>query len=107
VHVQVLDCRFLTSANGAIGRCEIYLRSAICNRNFEIQNPNLRLRMARVVELNAFRQEPLAASLPSARERGAASFCFHARAKAMLAFACALRWLVSPFHKTENNLGRI
>jgi len=63
--------------------------------------------MARVVELNAFRQEPLAASLPSARERGAAAFCFHARAKAMLAFACALRWLVSPFHKTENNLGGI
>ena len=64
MHVQALDCRFLTSANGAIGRCEIYLRSAICNRNFEIQNPNLRLRMARVVELDALRQEPLAATLP-------------------------------------------
>jgi len=57
--------------------------------------------MARVVELNAFRQEPLAASLPPPRERGTAAFCLHARAKAMLTFACALRWLISPFHKAK------
>ena len=63
--------------------------------------------MARVVELDALRQEPLAATLPPTRQRGTATFCFHARAKTMLALACALRWLVSPFHKTENNLGGI
>jgi len=63
--------------------------------------------MARVVELNAFWQEPLAASLPPPRERGTATFCLHARAKAMLTFACALRWLISPFHKTENNVSGI
>ena len=63
--------------------------------------------MARVVKLNAFRQEPLAATLPAARERGTAAFCLHARAKAMLALARSLRWLVSPFHETENNLGGV
>jgi hypothetical protein len=63
--------------------------------------------MARVVKLNAFRQEPLAATLPPARKRGTAAFCLHARAKAMLALARSLGWLVSPFHKTENNLGGI
>jgi len=64
--------------------------------------------MARVVELNAFRQEPLAATLPPARQRGTATFCLHARTKSMLAFACALRWLISPFHKTaKNNFGGI
>ena len=57
--------------------------------------------MARVVELNAFRQEPLAATLPPARQRGTATFCLHARTKSMLAFACALRWLISPFHKAK------
>jgi len=25
----------------------------------------------------------------------------------MLAFACALGWLISPFHKAKNNLGGI
>jgi hypothetical protein len=63
--------------------------------------------MARVVELNAFRQEPLAATLSPARQRGTATFCLHARAKSMLAFACALRWLISPFHKAKNNFGGI
>ena len=63
--------------------------------------------MARVVELNAFWQEPLAASLPPPRERGTATFCLHARTKSMLAFACALGWLISPFHKAKNNLGGI
>jgi hypothetical protein len=57
--------------------------------------------MARVVELNAFRQEPLAATLPPTRQRGTAAFCFHARAKSVLPLARSLRWLVSPFHKTD------
>jgi hypothetical protein len=63
--------------------------------------------MARVVELNAFRQEPLAATLPPTRQRGTAGFCLHTRTKSMLAFACALRWLISPFHKAKNNFGGI
>jgi len=63
--------------------------------------------MARVVELDAFRQEPLTATLPPARQCRTATFCLHARAKAMLAFACALGWLISPFHKAKNNLGGI
>jgi hypothetical protein len=45
--------------------------------------------------------------LPPARQRGTAAFCLHARTKSMLAFACALRWLISPFHKAKNNLGGI
>jgi hypothetical protein len=57
--------------------------------------------MARVVEFNAFRQESLAATLPPARQRGTATFCLHARTKSVLAFACALRWLISPFHKAK------
>src|SRR5947208_2787507 len=57
--------------------------------------------MARVVELDALRQEPLAATLPPTRQRGTATFCLHARTKSMLAFACALRWLISPFHKAK------
>ena len=61
----------------------------------------LRLRVTRVVYLDPFREQALAATLPPTRQRGTATFCLHARAKSMLAFACALRWLVSPFHRTE------
>jgi hypothetical protein len=57
--------------------------------------------MARVVELDAFRKQPLAVTLPPTRQRGTATFCLHARAKSMLAFACALGWLISPFHKAK------
>jgi len=60
-----------------------------------------RLRVTRVVKLNAFREQALAAALPPARQRGTARFCFHAGAKTVLTFACSLGWLVSPFHRTE------
>jgi hypothetical protein len=55
--------------------------------------------------LDAFREQAFAPALPPARQGGAARFRLHARTKTVLAFACALRWLVSPFHKTENNFG--
>jgi len=40
--------------------------------------------------INPFRQKPLASSLTASRECGAAAFGPHARAKTVLAFACAL-----------------
>ena len=51
--------------------------------------------------LHTFGQQAFAASLPPARQRGTATLCLHARSKSMLAFACALRWLISPFHKAK------
>jgi hypothetical protein len=39
--------------------------------------------------------------LTPARQRGTAAFCLHSRTKSVLLFARSLRWLVSPFHKTE------
>jgi hypothetical protein len=57
--------------------------------------------MAGVVYLDAFREQAFAPALPPARQGGAARFRLHARTKTVLVFACALRWLVSPFHKTE------
>jgi hypothetical protein len=59
------------------------------------------LRVARVVKLDAFREQTLAAALSPARQRGTARFCLHAGTKTVLTFACSLGWLVSPFHKTE------
>jgi hypothetical protein len=63
--------------------------------------------MTRVVELNAFWKQALAPALPPTGKRGTAAFCLHARTKAMLALARPFGWLVSSFHKTENNLGGI
>jgi hypothetical protein len=62
--------------------------------------------MAGVVYLDAFREQAFSPALPPARQRGAARFRFHARTKTVLAFACSLRWLVSPFHKTEKYFRR-
>jgi len=66
----------------------------------------LSLRMAGVVPFDAFREQALAATLPSARQRGTAALRLHPGTKTVLAFACSLRWLVSSFHKTENKLRR-
>jgi hypothetical protein len=71
------------------------------------RNAKLRLRMARVMSLDAFREQALAAPLPPACKCRATAFGFHAGTKTMLAFACSLGWLVSAFHKTENRLGAI
>jgi hypothetical protein len=63
--------------------------------------------MARVMPFDALGEQAFAAALSAACQRGAAPFCFHPGTKAMLAFACSFRWLVSAFHKTENRLGAI
>ena len=59
------------------------------------------LRVACVVSVNAFRQQTFPTALPPARKSGAAAPCSHTCAKTVLAFTRSLRWLVSPFHKTE------
>ena len=56
--------------------------------------------------LDAFRQQTLAAALPSPRERGTSGFGPHAGAKSVLALSCALGWLISAFHKAEKRLQR-
>ena len=53
------------------------------------------------MELDAFREQALAAALSPACKYGATAFGFHAGTKTVLAFACSLGGLVSPFHKTE------
>ena len=53
------------------------------------------------MSLDAFRQQPFAAALAPAGERGAPAFGFHACAKAMLTFAGAFGGLVGAFHKSE------
>jgi len=66
-----------------------------------VRNVKLRLRMAGVVYLDAFREQAFAPALPPARQRRAARFRFHPGTKTVLTFACSLGGLVSPFHKTE------
>ena len=66
----------------------------------------LSLRMAGVVPFDAFREQALAATLPSARQRGTAALRLHPCTKTVLVFACSLRWLVSSFHKTESSFRR-
>jgi len=56
------------------------------------------------MSLDTFRQQAFAPTLPPPRERGASGFGLHAGAKSMLAFARALGWLISAFHKTEKRL---
>jgi len=58
------------------------------------------------MSLDAFRQQALAAALPSPRERGTSGFRLHAGAKSVLSFSCTLGWLISAFHKTEKRLPR-
>jgi hypothetical protein len=52
--------------------------------------------------LDTFRQQPFAAALPPARKGRATAFGTHPGTETVLTFACSLRWLVSPFHKGEN-----
>ena len=66
-----------------------------------VRNVKLRLRMAGVVYLDAFREQAFAPALPPARKYRATAFCFHAGTKTVLTFACSLGGLVSPFHKAE------
>jgi len=57
--------------------------------------------MARVVTIDAFRQQTFASPLAPARERGASTFCPHPRPKTVLALARSLGWLKSAFHRAE------
>lgn len=57
------------------------------------------LRVPRVLDVGALRQQPLAATLTTAGESGAAALGAHARAEAVLAFPGAFRRLESAFHK--------
>ena len=66
----------------------------------------LSLRMAGVVPFDAFWEQTFATALPPAGKYRPAAFCLHAGTKTVLAFPGSLRWLVSPFHKTESSFRR-
>jgi len=51
------------------------------------------------VPVNAFRQQTFPTALPPPREGGATAFGLHTSAKAVLAFARSLGWLISAFHE--------
>jgi len=55
--------------------------------------------VAGVVPVNALWKQAFATALAPAREGGATAFGSHPGAKAMLAFARSLGWLISAFHK--------
>ena len=59
----------------------------------------LRLRVPRVVPVDARWKQAFAAALAPAREAGAAAPGPHPGAKAVLAFTGSLGWLISAFHK--------
>ena len=68
--------------------------------------PGSGLRVARVMAIDAFRQQAFATALTASRKRGASTFGPHPRAKTVLTLACPLGWLISAFHKTENSRPR-
>jgi hypothetical protein len=61
--------------------------------------------VARVVSVNAFRQQAFAATLPAARECRPAASGPHPGTETVLAFARSLGWLIGPFHKTATQSG--
>jgi hypothetical protein len=56
--------------------------------------------MARVMNLDAFREQAFAAALAPARQGRTTAFGTHPGTETVLTFACSLGWLVSAFHKT-------
>jgi hypothetical protein len=66
--------------------------------NFEFRKSSLR--MARVMSLDTFWEQALAAALTPARQDRATAFGTHPGTETVLLFACSLGWLVSAFHKT-------
>jgi len=66
----------------------------------------LGLRVSRVMSFHTLRQKTLSAALAPAGQRGPSAFGLHARPEPMLAFACALGWLISAFHKAEKRFRR-
>jgi len=77
------------------------------SKSFAQQKNRSRLRVAGVMFLDAFREQPFAAALTPACESCATTFGPHPRTKAVLTFACSLGWLVSAFHNTEREPGTI
>jgi hypothetical protein len=73
--------------------------------NFEFRKSSLRV--THVMSLDAFGQQTFTTALPTARQDRATAFSAHPRTKTVLTFPCSLRRLVSPFHKTEKDLGAI
>jgi len=69
------------------------------NLKFEFRKSSLRV--PEVMSFDAFWQQTFAAALPPARKDRATTFGAHPGTETVLTFACSLRWLVSPFHKTE------
>jgi hypothetical protein len=66
----------------------------------------LSLGVTGVMSVGALWQEPLAAALASACERGASAFRLHARTKTVLPFAGSLGRLESAFHDFRNGARR-
>ena len=66
-----------------------------------VRNAKLRLRMARVMFLDAFGKQALAAALSPACKYRATAFGLHPSTKTVLTFPCSFGRLVSSFHKTE------
>lgn len=58
--------------------------------------------MAGVMPVNAFGKQSFATALAAARQSGPATLGSHPRAKTVLAFARALRWLIGAFHKQQS-----
>jgi hypothetical protein len=54
------------------------------------------------VSVNAFWKQAFATALAPARKSGATAFGLHTSAKAVLAFARSLGWLIGAFHKTDS-----
>jgi hypothetical protein len=81
-------------------RAETFSNREFRNRK-SLRNRKSSLGMAGVVDLDAFREQAFAPALPPARQRGTTGFCLHPCTKSVLPFARSLRWLISPFHKTE------
>jgi hypothetical protein len=62
----------------------------------------LRLRVTDVMPPDAFWEQTFPAALPPTGQRRTAAFGPHSGTETVLPFACALGWLVSPFHKIGN-----
>jgi hypothetical protein len=101
LRVAIADLRFSTKAHNCLPPQEFSVESD--KLQFRRLKPELDLclRMARVMFLDAFREQAFAPALPPARQRGAARFRFHPGTKTVLTFACSLGSLVSPFHRTD------
>jgi hypothetical protein len=69
------------------------------------RDDELSLRVPRVPDLYSLGQETFASALTSSRKNGAATFCFHPRAKTVLALPRSFRRLISSFHSAMRRAG--